>query len=241
MDTSLVFLNNTVTGNIYKWVRGMNGFVESAGIHFEAVTGELKNNIVTSNIGGCGIYAGSSSRLNLFYNDVWGNELGELSGVKPGVGYVSKDPVFNCIAWDDYRLLWGSPCIDSGDPRLIDPDGTRSDMGAYSINRSYPCCVYLTSNETVLYPGSNFEIYCTIVNTKPYMIRDTLYTEIQYKSGTIFENQQFYSIPGYTNIRIIEKIKIPQNSKQGTYTILARFGTNAVDSLVILIENKKES
>jgi hypothetical protein len=30
----------------------------------------------------------------------------------------------------DYHLSYQSPCIDSGDPSLEDPDGTRSDMGA---------------------------------------------------------------------------------------------------------------
>ena len=32
---------------------------------------------------------------------------------------------------DDLYLFVGSPCIDTGDPSIVDVDGTRSDMGAY--------------------------------------------------------------------------------------------------------------
>jgi len=36
---------------------------------------------------------------------------------------------------DDFYLRWHSPCIDAGDPSLTDPDGTRSDIGAFYFNQ----------------------------------------------------------------------------------------------------------
>lgn len=36
------------------------------------------------------------------------------------MGYIARD----------LRLSPGSPCIDAGNPEFLDPDGTRSDMGA---------------------------------------------------------------------------------------------------------------
>ena len=48
----------------------------------------------------------------------------------PGVGNHASDPLFKNAANGDYRLGPGSPCINTGDPVMQDPDGTRSDMGA---------------------------------------------------------------------------------------------------------------
>ncbi len=46
----------------------------------------------------------------------------------PGEGNLAGDPCVN----DTFRLLMNSPCIDAGDPNYpLDPDSTRTDMGAY--------------------------------------------------------------------------------------------------------------
>lgn len=48
----------------------------------------------------------------------------------PGEGNIAGDPLFAPWVGTDYHLSYESPCIDSGDPSMEDPDGTRSDMGA---------------------------------------------------------------------------------------------------------------
>ncbi len=49
-----------------------------------------------------------------------------------GENNLHEDPMFVDSEQHDYRLDVGSPCIDAGDPDSTpDPDGTRSDMGAY--------------------------------------------------------------------------------------------------------------
>jgi len=45
------------------------------------------------------------------------------------VGVLSGDPIFLSEGGIDYALAEGSPAIDSGDPSLLDPDGSRADMG----------------------------------------------------------------------------------------------------------------
>ena len=54
--------------------------------------------------------------------------------------------MFMDVGDDDYRLQWGSPCIDAADPDYdgdlieldpddLDPDGTQMDIGAFWFNR----------------------------------------------------------------------------------------------------------
>ncbi|RME53032.1 MAG: hypothetical protein D6795_05965, partial [Deltaproteobacteria bacterium] len=51
-------------------------------------------------------------------------------------GNISVDPRFvdttgdDPLAWD-LHLSSDSPLIDAGDPGILDPDGSRSDIGAY--------------------------------------------------------------------------------------------------------------
>ncbi|MBU0517861.1 hypothetical protein KKA00_07955 [bacterium] len=59
------------------------------------------------------------------YNDRW--NFGDHS--------FSLDPLFaDTVA---FRLMPNSPCIDTGDPSLFDPDGSRSDIGAWGGPNAY--------------------------------------------------------------------------------------------------------
>ena len=53
-----------------------------------------------------------------------------------GEGNIDTDPLFADPDEDDYHLTADSPCIDTGDPEFdIDPDGTRTDMGAFYFHQ----------------------------------------------------------------------------------------------------------
>lgn len=94
------------------------------------------NNIVAFNRG-VGVYSEDGIDDRFTYNLVWGNVTDYVGLAGSGVGNLGGDPRFT--AWtdngdwtdDDFRLGAGSPAIDAGDPSILDPDGTRSDMGAY--------------------------------------------------------------------------------------------------------------
>ena len=58
-------------------------------------------------------------------------------GGAPGTGNIAADPRFWGPATGDFQLLTGSPCIDAGDPALMDPDGSRLDMGAIPFDANY--------------------------------------------------------------------------------------------------------
>ncbi|MCY3003788.1 MAG: hypothetical protein NTV21_18480 [Planctomycetota bacterium] len=62
------------------------------------------------------------------------------------LGNIDLDPLFADEANGDFRLLPGSPCIDTGDPLLaLDPDGTRTDMGAFVFNTGGAPTTYCTA------------------------------------------------------------------------------------------------
>jgi hypothetical protein len=64
--------------------------------------------------------------FNCFTNSGYQNYSGWGTG-----NLISTNPLFCSEEPYEYYLLEGSPCIDAGDPAIVDPDGTRSDMGCF--------------------------------------------------------------------------------------------------------------
>ncbi|MFQ6610695.1 MAG: hypothetical protein ACE5D7_07845 [Fidelibacterota bacterium] len=59
-----------------------------------------------------------------------------------GDGNINADPLFIDATSDQYQLLPGSPCIDTGDPNSdLDPDCTITDMGVFSLDQSLLNCL----------------------------------------------------------------------------------------------------
>lgn len=55
-----------------------------------------------------------------------------IEGGYPGLGNLDADPIFVGPERGDLQLRWHSPCIDRGNPGSpLDPDGTRTDIGAF--------------------------------------------------------------------------------------------------------------
>lgn len=73
---------------------------------------------------------GFSRGWNLFYN----NEQ-DYRGFDPADGDVFENPQFMN---ESFRLSGNSPAIDAGNPEILDPDSTRSDIGIYGGPLSYP-------------------------------------------------------------------------------------------------------
>jgi len=99
----------------------------------------LVNNIITENgwreewvCPPVGLWMnGEASRLEARHNDVWGNREGDYLGLDDltgASGNISLRPLFADSL--DFSLLPGSACIDAGDPRTTDRDGTPADLGS---------------------------------------------------------------------------------------------------------------
>ncbi|RLD55181.1 MAG: hypothetical protein DRJ05_13370 [Bacteroidetes bacterium] len=77
----------------------------------------------------------SDCTLDISYCDIEGGEAGiGPNGIGASGTYennIEEDPMFaQELAWN-FRLSDASPCINAGDPTIVDPDGTVSDMGAF--------------------------------------------------------------------------------------------------------------
>ncbi len=97
-------------------------------------TSDLENNIVTGSYWGVNFYyylPGGASYNDVFHAKVWDwsycVDNSSCSQMDPLPTNVSFDPLY-C---PDYTLQTSSRAIHAGNPAILNPDGTRSDMGAY--------------------------------------------------------------------------------------------------------------
>ena len=132
LSSAAQIINNTIDSN--------NGHGISTILDYFPLL--VKNNIITNN-SGTGIVAHvpllSRNRelVTCSYNCVWNNAMGNYIDVDPGIGAISLEPLFVDIENSDYHLQEDSPCINSGDPRLRDPDLSRSDMGCFWYDEGF--------------------------------------------------------------------------------------------------------
>jgi hypothetical protein len=165
-----IILGNTVTGNFAGYRNGGIGLVVDA-------HPIINNTIVWGNnapngkeIGVGSVWAGDSipSTLTISYSDVEGGMASVLvdSGctVNWGDGMIDDDPLFVLSDKRDYRLLWESPCIDTGHPDSTDTDGTRSDMGAHYYNQNDYLTLYLTLDQLWTFAGEDLGVTWTAIN-----------------------------------------------------------------------------
>ena len=131
--TRSVVLNGTATyGSGTAWMGGEelyvlnNDFLEGGQLDLKAGgRGLFQNNIV------------SSSEVSFEGIDQLG--WNAWSGLSPEAGEGDIEGDCDFVSYpDDLHLAEGSPCIDAGNPELLDEDGSRSDIGAFGPYPSEP-------------------------------------------------------------------------------------------------------
>ncbi len=143
-----ISLNQSFEAHIQNNTIHMIGSASSA-IGIDATHSQLmiKNNIILGNRSiGVGISTLDDSEVvpGSGYNDLW-NHLRYYEGIWEGDETdIIEDPLLDSLLWNPpqpshYTPRWEnpgdedeikSPCIDAGDPTILDPDETRSDIGA---------------------------------------------------------------------------------------------------------------
>ncbi len=108
-------------------VQGNTADGEAGGILVDDGAPVFVNTIVTGNSGATAAVSGTAT---FRYSDVWGNRPADFAGTDPtGTdGNLSVDPA---LLDDAGHVDATSSMIDAGDPALLDPDGSRSDIGPY--------------------------------------------------------------------------------------------------------------
>ncbi len=116
IDADPIIINCLITGSSHYGIWNLNGAGPTL------VNCILRNNALGS------IFNYNGAICNVTYSDI--------EGGWEGTGNIDTDP-----QWDeDYYLTWTgwpdpltgkSPCINTGDPSILDPDGSRSDIGLY--------------------------------------------------------------------------------------------------------------
>ncbi|MCP4634577.1 MAG: T9SS type A sorting domain-containing protein [candidate division Zixibacteria bacterium] len=110
-NSNPIITNNTVSHNVLN-----SSYI---GIHCNNSNPSILNCIIWEDV----LYANSNSSPTVTYCDIKGGWEGE--------GNFDEDPLFVSTYYNNYNVYLMSPCIDRGDPEMTDPDGSRSDIGAF--------------------------------------------------------------------------------------------------------------
>ncbi len=213
--------------------------------------------------GGGGVFCDDSSpKITncILWND-WPDEICDYSGAPvvtytdiqggwEGEGNIDSEPFFVEEEWGDYRLLWGSPCIDAGTPGFEDPDSTIIDMGAYYYDQSKELTVYLSPEITEIAPGDTGRVNCTVCNPNPYDVAITAAAGLWLPDGTPWpgnpiEGPIFASIPPSSNLTGGYEYPVPPGLLPGTYSVVAGVGLSSrlydMDRFVFCIVEKHDN
>ncbi len=110
-----LIINNIVCGNT-----SYNGY--GGALYIENVNTVISNNVFWANTSSYGFQISGDSAIISYCN---------VQNGYPGEGNIDNLPLFINAHQNDYNICSQSPCIDAGDPDIMDPDGTRSDIGIY--------------------------------------------------------------------------------------------------------------
>jgi predicted outer membrane repeat protein len=115
----------------------------------------ITNNVISDNIAlgeGGGLYCFNNSSVTVVNTILWANsppEIGyrsggtysitysDIRGGWQGQGNIDRDPYFISAYEGNFNVCSQSPCIDAGDPNILDPDSSISDIGVfYPVHQS---------------------------------------------------------------------------------------------------------
>lgn len=137
-------ISNLITSN--------SCYMDGGGIHCSHAHPLIIGCTISQNRGG-GVYYNTGS-LTIKNSIIWGNVFGEIYGNSSdsqhvsycaimggyeGIGNIALNPLFIDAAHDNYNICSLSPCVDGGDPDILDPNDTRSDIGYfYPVHTACP-------------------------------------------------------------------------------------------------------
>jgi len=144
-------------------------------MYFFYASAEMTNVTISDNSAGDdggGLYVAYSPPLPfLSYSNAWDNSPDDYSGIPDPTGTagnISANPGFLAPIPGDFHLSTDSLLVDAGSPTMVDPDGSRSDIGAYGgpeadgwdrDNDGYPEWWQPGEYDYGTYPGEGWDCY----------------------------------------------------------------------------------
>ncbi len=186
----LLIEKSEITGN------RLNGwdfcYPTGAGVYLEEPC-DVKNTVILRNIAVGGLADGggmtllhSVNTLNSIIRDnspdqiyAEGDPVFTYSNIEdgwPGEGNIDVDPLFVLPSYRHFSLSPGSPCIDTGDPVITDPDGTRSDMGAYGGPGAKPVNMTIPVENLSGSHGDTLEFEILLTNNTSFSLNVTIHS-----------------------------------------------------------------
>ncbi|MFH1861269.1 MAG: right-handed parallel beta-helix repeat-containing protein, partial [bacterium] len=128
------------------------------------------------------IYLHGTSNPSISYSDIQNGWT--------GTGNIAINPIFLRPQDSDFRLQWGSPCIDTGNPddHFYDPDSTIGDIGAHFFDQSILVNVQLTPHDAPVelsINGGDFGYSIALTNIDSVLHASTVWCEIITPTGGI--------------------------------------------------------
>lgn len=248
--TNVEFRNITMTDNIATDIGG--------GLR----TGDHSNSVFTA----CILANNVPDEISKYGESEVTAQYSLISGGYPGTEVIDMDPLFTDPANNDYSLSWDdypdhnetkSPCIDGGDPTFIDPDNTRSDMGAIPYEQTYTPLTFGDLSGTLSCAGSPYYIYGdqTVPLGEELVIEPCVFVGFQgpYKlrvdgrllaEGTTTNNISFYSADTITGWRGIQFYNQSSNGQDSSILNNCRIMYGKTDTYAnggaILLSNSSE-
>jgi len=209
--------------------------IDGGGMYCKGSVIIIVNSIFWNNYAPVGqeMYIGIStnpSSLTIDYSDVAGGQASihreDNCALHWGSGMIDDDPFFVLPDLPDYRLLWESPCIDTGHPDSLDADGTRSDMGAHYFNQDDYITLYVSPDTAEVAPGGQLGVTYTAINRwnqpEPFWVLSQV-TLPGGNTGDVVGPYQ-YNMPANTTIQVNLVHDIPVNAPIGMYEYWSRIG-----------------
>ncbi len=136
-----VFVGNGATGGVFPSIGG--AIQATAGTVIEACT-IVQNTLSGSSVQGGAVYGPATITNSILRGNSAPEIAGgavlrycDVAGGASGVGNFDAPAGFVDEVGRDFHLGTGSACVDAGDPQLVDPDGSRSDVGAFPFATLY--------------------------------------------------------------------------------------------------------
>lgn len=200
---------------------------------------DLQDNIIVMSLGG-GIvcYPEGSSSVIADFNDVWNNDPFNYFGLTPGPGDLCADPLFVGGSPYSYELTEDSPCIDAGsfssDP---DPDGTRSDMGAFYFDQEGMHVAIVADSWPIVIPtaGGSFGYTLHLTNYTSSPSQFDLWIDALLPDSTVYGpiilRQNLMVAPQAHQERHVTQA-VPGGAPEGGYLYMAHIGDYSTGEII---------